>query len=283
MQTTNYHMHSRYCDGNGNIEDFVQAAANFGFTSIGTSGHAPVPFANNYAIKPEQLSEYVAEVEQLKEMYREETELYMGLEVDVISGLQQHFTETILPYHFDYFIGSVHFIGVHPQTNLPWEFDAGADNFEWGWKELYGQNIKKMAEEFYTAERLVPNFIPGIFIAGHMDRIKRFNIGQKYFNETDSWYRDLVFDTLSAFAQTDIIVELNTAGWRNPIGDAYPSDWICKRCFELGIPMHINTDAHKTDQLRADYSRGAHRLLKAGYTEVLALRNGVWTPELLKE
>jgi len=281
MLPVNYHMHSRYCDGQGEIEDYVQDAIRRGMTSIGTSSHAPVPFPNTYTVRPEMLAAYVAEIQRLQVAYSGQIEFGMALEVDVIPGLQEHFMTNVVPYNFDYFIGSVHHIGIDPTNGDPWEFDAGADNFAAGWHDIYNENIRAMVAEFYGRERLVPGYIPGIAIVGHMDRIKRFNYNNRYFGEQDQWYRDEVEATLQSYATSDIIVELNTAGWRTPTADAFPSDWIVQRCHELGIRMNINTDAHSPIYLQSDHDRAIARLQTAGYREIWVRRNGQWVGELL--
>ena len=43
MVHSNYHIHSNYCDGKNSLEEMVQAAIQEGLTSIGFTGHAPLP------------------------------------------------------------------------------------------------------------------------------------------------------------------------------------------------------------------------------------------------
>lgn len=279
MLTTNYHMHSRYCDGQGEIEDYVRRAIALGFTSIGVSSHAPVPFANNYAIRPDLLATYCADVRRLQAAYAGQIEIALGSELDVIPGLQDHFAATLGSQGFDYFIGSVHFIGNDPTTGAPFEFDAGPERFLQGLNGWYGGNFRQMAEDFYALERQVPGFFSGIAIVGHMDRIKRYNADFHYFTEDEPWYREAVEATLQVYVRAEIIVELNTAGWRQRAADAYPSQWIVDRCHELGIRMTINTDAHQPTLLDADHARGIARLHTAGYGESWVRRGGQWVAE----
>ncbi len=282
MVTTNYHMHSRYDDGQREIDDYAQAAIADGLTSIGMSGHAPVPFANSYAVKPEALDSYCGDVRRAAAAYAGQIEIAMGLEVDVIPGLEEHFTRTLLPRGFDYFIGSVHFVGNDP-AGVPWEFDAGPDSFARGYEGWYERDIRRLVTNFYTIAGTAATFIPGIAIVGHFDRIKRFNYNGRYFSEDDPWYREAVEGALAAFAKTGTIVELNTAGWRTPTGAAFPSPWICRRCHELGIRMTINTDAHRPDHLTADHDRAVAQLTAAGHREIWVRRAGQWVAEPLPE
>lgn len=274
----NFHTHSKYCDGHGEIDDYARAAIALGFKAYGASSHAPIPFPNNYAIRLEQLDDYIADVRRARATYADRLEIALGMELDIIPGIQEHFLQHVVPRGIDYFIGSVHFVGDRTEDGLPWEFDAGADNFAHGWEKYFARDTRRMVAEFYERERMVPDFVPGIAVVGHMDRIKRFNYNNQYFNEQDSWYQDAVAATLQTFARADIIVELNTAGWRTPTADAFPSDWIVRRCRELGIRMTLSTDAHTIDVLTADHERGLARLRDAGYKELWVWHTGVWSP-----
>ncbi len=281
--TTNYHMHSRFCDGQGEIAEYVQQAVALGFTSIGISSHAPVPFPNTYAMLPDQLADYVAEVRRLQAEYAGQIAIALGAEIDVIPGLQDYYTATLLPHDFDYFIGSVHFVGNDPHNGLPWEFDAGLDNFLRGLNDWYEGDFRRLAEDYYALARLVPHFLPGVAIVGHMDRIKKYNTVYPCFSEDDAWYRDAVEATLRTYADAHIIVELNTAGWRQPIAEAYPSPWIVARCFALGIRMTIDTDAHHPTYLAADHPRALALLRAVGYRDLWVRRADTWLAEPLPE
>ncbi len=281
--STNYHTHSRYCDGQGEIEDYVRAAIAAGMTSLGISSHAPVPFENGYALRPDKLDEYVAEVRRLQAAYAGQIEIALGTEVDVIPGIESYFTGTILTKGFDYLIGSVHFVGTDPHTGAPWEFDAGPDHFAQGLNDWYEGDFRRLAEDFYAIARTVPTFLPGIAIVGHMDRIKRFNYDDQYFHEDAPWYRDLVEGALRAYADAGTIVELNTAGWRTRTGAPFPSAWITDRCHALGIRMTINTDAHQPTLLQAGHPQAIAQLRASGYGEVWVRRQGAWVAEGLPE
>ena len=62
MSQLNYHTHSHYCDGKGELAEYVETAIAKGFTHLGFSGHAPVPFENTFAIKHDDYKAYCDEV-----------------------------------------------------------------------------------------------------------------------------------------------------------------------------------------------------------------------------
>src|SRR5688500_4374647 len=98
-------MHSHYCDGKGELNDYVVTAERLGMVSIGFSSHAPVPFDTKWCMKQERFPDYIDEIEKLKRTAS--IDVYKGLEVDFIPGITSpnHFKDKL-----DYTIGSIHFV-----------------------------------------------------------------------------------------------------------------------------------------------------------------------------
>ncbi len=59
MIWTNYHTHCNYCDGKGPASDYLEQATQRGLAALGFSSHAPVPFDNDFAVRQDQLPQYV--------------------------------------------------------------------------------------------------------------------------------------------------------------------------------------------------------------------------------
>src|SRR4051812_37908640 len=89
---TNYHSHSKYCDGKGELADYIQAARKAKVTSMGFSSHAPVPFDCKWCMKKENLQLYLSEINDLKKSTTD-IEIYKSLEIDFVPGI-------ISPYQF---------------------------------------------------------------------------------------------------------------------------------------------------------------------------------------
>jgi len=136
---TNYHTHSRYCDGEGEIREYIDAALAAGLDSYGVSCHAPLPVRTRdpWMMHLDDLPAYCAEVRALREEYRGRLPIFLALELDYVPGLQGFCREQIFPHRFDYFVGSVHFVGTDGQ-GMPWEIDDSAERFAaglaGGWK-----------------------------------------------------------------------------------------------------------------------------------------------------
>ena len=80
-------MHSHYCDGEGQLEDYIKKAIERKMFAIGFSGHAPLPFVSDWHMKKVRLDEYLNEISVLKNKYDKDIKIYSGLEVDYIVGI----------------------------------------------------------------------------------------------------------------------------------------------------------------------------------------------------
>src|SRR3954464_1949233 len=114
----NYHTHSRWCDGQGEIAEVIEAAIGAGLSQVGISSHAPVPFAASYALPLADLPGYRAEVLRLREVYRGRIDVLLSLEFDALPQLLP-FNRELLSHGFDYGIGSVHFLDADDDGH-PW-------------------------------------------------------------------------------------------------------------------------------------------------------------------
>ena len=101
----NLHAHSVFCDGKNTPEEMIRACLAAGMDSAGISIHSPLPFANGWAAKAENVAPFLAEMRRLKAAYAGRIAVYAGVEWDVLSD-----EKWLKP--FDYAIGSAHFLPV---------------------------------------------------------------------------------------------------------------------------------------------------------------------------
>ncbi len=301
---TNYHSHSHYCDGKGSPEEQVQGALAQGLRAFGFSSHCPVPFENQWSMKAERLADYLAETQALKIKYEGQIELYVGLEVDFIpetppptppqlgrgevtlfalegkeldgrSGVPPPLG--IGPKNFpmlDYCVGSVHYVGLN-QFGQPWEIDGSSVEFLECLDTLYGGDIRTVIQKYYAIIRQMVETDPPQ-IMGHLDKIKMHNAARYLFDESESWYVEEVEQTLQTLAKAGIITEINTRGNYKRDLELYPSPWIISRMKELNLPICINSDSHRPEEITASYPLAFQTAKAAGYDEVRVLLEGKW-------
>lgn len=263
----NYHTHSRWCDGEGEIAEVIDAAIAADLAQIGITSHAPVPFTATYALPMADLRAYREEVLRLREAYRGRIDVLLGLEIDALPELREFNQREVLDLGFDFTVGSIHFVRTLPDGQ-PWPLDASAELFERLLHERFAGNIRQLSEEYYQLVATLADY-PGVDIIGHMDRgVRLWNGSGQFFDEAQPWYREQIDATLRALGEAGKIVELSTGGWRRGLSDPWPSAWVVRRCRELGIRMTINSDSHHPSQIAYDYDRALALLQGAGYRAI---------------
>ena len=73
--TADYHMHSKYSDGTGTLEENIKSAISKKLTKIALTDHAPLPWNTSWAIKFNELDKYFAEASQLKVFYSKQIKI----------------------------------------------------------------------------------------------------------------------------------------------------------------------------------------------------------------
>lgn len=273
MIKTNYHTHSCYCDGKGKIREYIETAISKGFTHLGFSGHAPVPFDNTFAISQDKYKNYCNEISLLKEEYRDRIKIFLGLEIDYIPGILDNFSTLINEGNLDYCIGSVHLVNKNNDNNL-WFIDGSKqETYDEGLNRVFGGDIKTAVKAFFrqTNDMLVSQR-PDIL--GHFNKVVMHN-KERYFKSSDKWFIDLVCETLEIVKSTGCVCEINTRGlYKGRYNDYYPSKDIIHIMNTMEIPVVVSTDAHCPDEL--DKYEGIFEFLKAiNYRHVVYL-DKIW-------
>ncbi len=240
------HNHTSLCNhAEGELYEYVEKAIECGTQYFGFSDHAPMNFDPSYRMSFEQMQKYEADISELKKKYKGKIEILLGYEVDYLKG---HMDKRVLNSNVDYLIGSVHFID-------KWGFDN---------PEFIGryesQDIDEIWQKYFNAIEEMAN--SKLFdIVGHLDLIKVF----KFMPNKD--ISVLVKNALLAIKKADMVIELNVAGYRKPIKEAYPSPLLLKLIYELDIPITFGSDAHKPEQVGLYNDEIVEMAKNAGYTK----------------
>jgi histidinol-phosphatase (PHP family) len=185
----------------------------------------------------------------------QDVELRLGIEIDFVLGKEEEMDRfaTALPY--DYIIGSVHRVGGeevdHPDHKEIYERWDTYDLYE-----AYYENVRKAA-------------LSGRFdVLGHPDLIKIF----RRFPERD--ITNVLDETADAVAESGIVVDVNAAGLRKPIGEVYPSRDFLEMFHRRGVPIILSSDAHAPNEVAAGYDKSLELVRDVGYREVVTFKNG---------
>ena len=116
MQLFNLHTHSIFSDGKSTPEDVVLEAINQGLKALGFSDHSPVPFENSFAIKNDEVNNYITTIKSLKEKYKDQIDNLLNSKMESDKKAQ------IGCKIMDLFIQDV--INKYPEQTTKWIFDS---------------------------------------------------------------------------------------------------------------------------------------------------------------
>lgn len=256
----NLHTHTTFCDGNHSAEQMVESAISKGLSSIGFSGHAPIP---NETWCMTDVSAYCTEIKRLQTVYENQIEIFLGLE-----------NEFLYPYvdlsSFDYTISSVHC--TEQENQLLW-VDLDKDSVLANIERFYHGNMFAYIEEYYM--NVIKASKQGD-ILGHMDLITKFNKENDMFDEYSKQYIELVEHTIKECVKQDIIFEINTGAIsRGYLDRFYPHPQFIDFMKKEKANILISSDTHSKDTIDCFYAETVMQLKQAGFQNQMQLtKNG---------
>ena len=246
------HNHTPLCNhAVGEIDAYILKAIETGTKHFGFSDHAPMDFDPKYRMTFSDMLSYEKDVLAAKEKYKDKIEILLGYEVDYLKG---HMDERVLNAEVDYLIGSIHFLE-------GWGFD-NPDYI----RRYKDQDIDEIWQKYFdTIEEMANSRL--FDIVGHLDLIKVFKFMPK------GNINQMAEGALKAIKNADMVLELNVAGYRKPIGEAYPSLTLLTQAYKLEIPITFGSDAHKPEQVSMFNDEVIKMAKDVGYTECALFKN----------
>jgi histidinol-phosphatase (PHP family) len=259
---TDYHLHLRPDDlaatpegyfTRANFERYRTVAEDRGIAELGVSEHVhrftqalgvwDHPFWREYA--HDDLEEYCRFV-------REDTDLRLGIEADFIPGAEDRTANLLDAHDFDYVVGSVHFLS-----------DRALDMDDYG---VWGTGAS--AEEIWRSYFLALGEAArsGLFdILAHPDLVKVWGRDRPRPEGDLRRYYELAIDGI---ADSGIAIEVSTAGLRKRSREIYPAPGLLAMCVEAGSPVALSSDAHRPEEVGADYDAALELLEQVGVGEL---------------
>ncbi len=258
---TDYHLHLRQDDVEAsasehfteeNVDRYLAAAEEHGIGELGVSEHV-YRFAQaldvwDHAFWREQARD---DLDAYAEFVRR-TPLRLGLEADFIPGAEDRIANLLEARDFDYVVGSVHFLGnraVDHEGYDVWEDEGDPDRV---WRRYF--------------ETLAEAARAGLFdILAHPDLVKVWGRGRPLPDRDPRFYYE---PAIEAISESDIAVEVSTAGLRKPVGELYPSPQFAEMCVEAGAEFALSSDAHTPDQVGYGYDQAMEFLERLGVERI---------------
>jgi histidinol-phosphatase (PHP family) len=183
------------------------------------------------------------------------TDLRLGIEADFIPGAEDRIANILEARDFDYVVGSVHFLRDHA---------LDTDDYSvWG----LGRSAEEIWCEYFRT--LGEAARSGLFdILAHPDLVKVWGpaLRDKPLPAGDlRRYYELAMDGIS---ESGIAIEVSTAGLRKRAEEIYPAPAFLAMCLEAGAPVALSSDAHRPEDVGADYDQALELLDGAGVREL---------------
>ena len=238
----NYHTHTTYCDGKSTAEEMVQKAIELGLSKLGFSGHSYTEFDLEPCMSQEGTEQYKKEIADLKEKYKDQIEILLGIEYDYQS------TESMDGY--DYILGSVHYLfkdGEYLCIDYSRQAQIDAVN------KHYGGDYYAYIEDYYNAVADLYNKLK-CDVIGHFDLITKYNSDGSLFDVNHPRYIAAWKKAADAIIKTPAVVEINTGGIaRGHVKHPYPSYEIIDYFKSHGKKLIFSSDCHNKDLLLCGY------------------------------
>jgi histidinol-phosphatase (PHP family) len=180
------------------------------------------------------------------------TDLRLGIEADFVPGAEDRMANLLDEREWDYVIGSVHFLR-NAAIDMRGEWDV--------WTHSDPEKVwRRYFETLGEAAR------SGMYnILAHPDLVKVWGSeGPQPDGDLRRFY-DLAMDGI---AESDVAIEVSTAGLRKPVGEIYPARPFLEMCLEAGRPIALSSDAHVPGDLAYRYEDALEYLESVGVTEL---------------
>jgi histidinol-phosphatase (PHP family) len=264
---TDYHVHLRPDEPDstaeryftaGNVERYREAAGERGIEELGVAEHIH-RFVQALDVWEHPWYRYWArdDVDEYCEFVRG-SGLKLGIEADFLPGREDRVQNLLEGRDWDYVVGSLHFLrddalDLHGERDwAAWDIWRGGADPE----KVWGSYFETLGEAART----------GMFdILAHPDLVKVF-AGRVPVPEGD--LRRFYERAMDGIAESDVAVEVSTAGLRKPAGEIYPAPAFLEMCLEVGRPVALSSDAHRPEQLGHEYERALELLNGLGVTEI---------------
>jgi histidinol-phosphatase (PHP family) len=259
---TDYHTHLRPDDLDAtaehyftaaNAERYREAAGERGILELGVSEHIhrfrqalevwQHPFWQQYALD---------DIDAYCQFVREDTDLRLGIEADFIPGAEDRTANLLHARDFDYVVGSVHFLRDRSLDMEDWSVWTEARSAEDIWRRYF--------HTLGEAARC------GLFdILAHPDLVKVWGHERPLPEGDLRRYYELAVDGI---AESGIAIEVSTAGLRKRAQEIYPAPAFLDMCLQAGCPVALSSDAHRPEDIGADYEHALELLERLGVGEL---------------
>lgn len=244
------HVHTPYCPHgtNDTFDDYVKKAIEVGLDEISFTEHFPLPEGfkdpapdDDSSIKLNQIEDYLKDVNDIKEKYKDKIKINVGAEVDYIEGYEEGIKSLLDQYgkNLEDSVLSVHMIKIKDQYYC---MDFSGEEFD----KIVG--LLGSVEEVYTLyyETLIKavNSDLGKYKPkriGHLNLVRKYNKKHPYDYSKNKKLEELV----KLISEKGYELDYNVAGlFKEDCGETYISGYLAELVKKYNIKVVLGSDSH---------------------------------------
>lgn len=248
MKKCNYHTHTYRCKhASQTDEDYVLEAIKAGYDVLGFADHTPWNYRTNYVSRMRmdltQLEEYIYSIRTLKEKYKDQIKILVGLEVEYFPDYMDWLLDIKKKYNLDYLIFGNH-------------FDESDE---------YGAYFGTACRDDEMLKRYVASSLVGMK-SGHFLYFAHPDLYMRYRRSFSDKAKEAAYAICKCAKECNIPLEYNLEGVQGKVFEkgtvGYPCLDFWKIAKEVGNDVIIGVDAHKPESLSSSCFEEAYALLK---------------------
>ena len=261
-----YHVHTEYSDDSEYLmKQVIEDAINMEMKEICFTDHVDYGIKEDWDSKKEpkyykgipirnvNYPEYIKEINELKERYKDRISIKTGLEFGMQSHTISQYEELFKRYPFDFIILSIHEVG---------NKELWTNEFQ------EGKSQEKYTKEYYEELLKVVKNYKNYSVLGHLDLVARYDVGNGKTPLEFNQIKPIITEILKTVIEDGKGIELNTSYHRYGLSDSTPSYEILNLYHQLGGRIiTIGSDSHKPNHLGAYIEESKDYLKKIGFTE----------------
>lgn len=225
---SNFHTHTYRCHhAYGSDEEYVQCAIRAGIKQLGFSDHTPWHYHSHFQptmrMNENQLDEYIESISTLKNKYKNQIDILIGLECEYFEKYIPWLKKTIKEKNIDYIILGNHYYQ-SDETHI-----------------YFGTPVTRKLFQSYI-EQCLKAIDTGLYsYIAHPDLV--------YYDEDPQFYRQEMIKLCQYAKKHDVPLEFNLLGFVS--GRHYPAQKFWEIASENGNKVIIGFDAHTPESLLA--------------------------------
>lgn len=225
--TANYHTHTTRCHhAEGEDREYVEAAIEAGYKTLGFSDHSPMPCREGYRsgmrMSMAETDGYFSSLVALRDEYKSDIDIKIGVESEYFPKYFDDLIDFLSQYPLDYMILGQHFINDEEGCH----YSGSATDSE----SLLADYIKNVTDGAKTGKFM--------YIA-HPDLIN--------FTGSDEVYEAHMLPFLREMKELGVPLEINRLGLATH--RIYPAERFWRLCGKVGNTACIGVDAHTPNML----------------------------------